>query len=115
MLVSIYRVEAPRGGCGPYNNEHGLILESMFEVHRAGGHPSPLQDWILQGIRPDEHCGFATLEQLDEWFDGFHDVLHELGFIVAKYEIPVYKVRYGATQAVFRRGDLFPVESLPIR
>jgi hypothetical protein len=51
---------------------------------------------------------------LHEWFEGFESVLHELGFIVAKYVIPVFLVRYGATQAVFRRGDYFPVEETAI-
>lgn len=115
MLVSIYRVEAPRGGYGPYNKEHGELLEPMFEKHRSGSHPSPRQDWILRGIQATEHCGFATREQLHEWFEGFEDLLHEAGFVLAKYVVPVFLVRYGATQAVFRRGDYFPVEETALR
>lgn len=116
MLVSVYRVETPRGGCGPYNNEHKGLLEPMFEVHRAGEHPSPVQDDLLGGyISPSEHCGFATLEQLDEWFSGFHGLLAELGFVRVKYVVPVHLVRYGKTQLVFQRGDFFPEATMPMQ
>ena len=87
----------------------------MFVQHRSGSHPGPCQDELLGHIDPDEHCGFATLEQLQEWFEGYESELGDLGFIVARYSVPVHIVRYGRTQAVFRRGDHFPVESTPLQ
>lgn len=114
MKVSVFRVETPRGGCGPYTREFEAELSEMFEAHRVGGHPGPQGDELLKGILPKEHCGFATLEQLHKWFDGFHEALHQAGFVIAKYVVPVHLVRYGKTQLVFRRGDMFPVESEPV-
>lgn len=110
----MYRVEERRGGAGPYNKRNEQTLGEMFAKHSSGTHLSPQQDELLQGIDADEHCGFATLEQLDEWFEGFHDLLDKLGFVIGHYVVPVNLVRYGKTQAVFVRGDLFPVERLAI-
>lgn len=88
----------------------------MFDDHgnEDGKHPGPRGDELLGYIDPDEHCGFATREQLDKWFDGYHGALGKAGFIIAKYSVPVQLVRYGKTQLVFRRGDLFPIESEPV-
>lgn len=115
MKVSIYRVEQPRGGYGPYSPEFQGALGNMFAEHRSGNHHGPAQDELLGHIDPDEHCGFATREQLQEWFAGYESELSDLGFIVARYSVPVHIVRYGRTQAVFRRGDHFPVETLALQ
>lgn len=112
MKVSIYRVEERRGGAGPYNATNRQYLADMFAEHGSGTHLSPVQDELLLGINADEHCGFATLEQLDEWFEGYHAVLDRLGFVIAHYVVPLNLVRYGKTQALFVRGDLFPIEQL---
>jgi hypothetical protein len=114
VKVSIYRVEERRGGAGPYNKRNAEALGEMFAEHGSGTHLSPQQDDLLLGIKADEHCGFATLEQLDTWFDGFHDALSGLGFVVAHYIVPLNLVRYGKTQALFVRGDLFPTEHLSL-
>lgn len=114
MKVSIYRVEERRGGAGPYNKSNAVTLGAMFAEHGSGTHLSPQQDELLLGIGADEHCGFATLEQLDEWFAGYHDALSELGFVVAHYVMPLNVVRYGKTQALFVRGDTFPIEYLAL-
>jgi hypothetical protein len=114
VKVSIYRVEERRGGAGPYNRSNENTLGDMFAEHGSGTHLSPQQDELLCGINPDEHCGFATLEQLHEWFDGFHAVLDKLGFVIAHYVVPLNLVRYGKTQALFVRGDSFPEEVMPI-
>jgi hypothetical protein len=114
VKVSIYRVEERRGGAGPYNNSNTAALGEMFAEHGSGSHLSPQKDELLNGIHADEHCGFATIEQLDEWFDGWHAVLDKLGFVIAHYVMPVNLVRYGKTQAVFTRGDRFPLEVMPL-
>lgn len=111
MLVSIYRVETPRGGCGPYTREYEDVLGGMFEEHRGGGHPGPSQDYPLGRIDPEEHCGFATREQLEAWFAGWLGLLDATGFVGVRYAVPVHTVRYGKVQAVFRRGDHWPVET----
>lgn len=86
----------------------------MFEDHRQGDHPGPQDDPQLGGIQPEEHCGFATLDQLDAWFDGYHESLAELGFEIAKYLVPMERVRFGKQQLVFTRGDLWPVERITL-
>ncbi|UDL16698.1 hypothetical protein SEA_ATUIN_5 [Arthrobacter phage Atuin] len=115
MKVSIYRVEERRGGAGPYNRRNTAALGDMFAEHGScGEHVPPQKDELLLGINADEHCGFATLEQLDAWFDGFHQRLADLGFMIAHYVVPLNLVRYGKTQALFVRGDSFPVEHLQL-
>ena len=112
MKVSVLRVEQ-RGGHGPYSAEYEEALYAMFEDHRSGEHPGPQDDPQLgKEILPGEHCGFATLDALDEWFEGYHDSLEELGFMIAKYSVPKELVRYGRQQLVFHRGDLWPTETM---
>lgn len=113
MKVSVLRVEL-RGGYGPYGCEFQEKLEAMFDDHRQGDHPGPQLDPQLGGIQPEEHCGFATLEALDAWFDGYHEALEELGFMIARYSVPLALVRYGQQQVVFHRGDLFPEEYMTL-
>lgn len=108
------RVEQPRGGYGPYSPEYAEQLEAMFEDHGNGDHSGPGDDPQLGFIQPEEHCGFATLDALDEWFDGYHEALAELGFVIAKYLVPMERVRYGRQQVVFTRGDLWPVEQMTL-
>jgi len=86
----------------------------MFEDHASGDNPGPQGDPQLGGIQPGEHCGFATLEALDDWFDGYHEALEALGFMIARYSVPLQLVRYGKQQVVFHRGDLFPVEYMTL-
>lgn len=111
MLVSVYRVETPRGGCGPYTREYAGVLGAMFAQHRSGSHEGPLQDDMLGWIDPEEYCGFATKDGLETWFDGWLPLLHSNGFVGARYAVPLHTVRYGKAQVVFRRGDYWPVES----
>lgn len=87
----------------------------MFLAHDDSDHLDPREDPLLKGIRQNEYCGFATLDALEEWFFGYFEALHKLGFIIAVYSVPVGSVRYGTQQAVFRRGDRFPVKSMPMR
>jgi hypothetical protein len=89
-------------------------LEAMFDDHGNGDHPGPADDPQLGYISENEHCGFATLDALDEWFDGYHEALAELGFVIAKYSVPLNTVRYGRQQLVFNRGDHWPVEHMTL-
>lgn len=114
MLVSIYRVETPRGGCGPYTREYEHALGDMFAEHRSGSHEGPLQDALLGRIDPAEHCGFATRDHLEVWFDGWLPLLATNGFVGTRYAVPIHTVRFGKAQALFRRGDRWPVETFPL-
>jgi hypothetical protein len=112
MKVFIYRVEMPRGGCGPYVGAN-TVLKEMHAAH-AGNRPAPEDDAGLGSIRADEFCGFATMDALDRWFAGYHKLLAECGYVIAVYSMPITHVRYGKRQALFRRGDNFPVETMPL-
>lgn len=86
----------------------------MFIEHGNGSHPGPQDDPQLGFIGEEEHCGFATLDALDEWFDGYHAALEALGFAISKYLVPIQQVRFGKQQLVFARGDLIPEERMTL-
>jgi hypothetical protein len=113
IKVSIFRVETPDGG-GPYGAGNPYY-DHMNAVHGDADHPSPEDDALLDGIYPDEYCGFATLTDLEEWFSGYEDVLADAGFEISVYTVPLSSVRYGLKQAVFLRSDNYPVRSFPMR
>lgn len=87
----------------------------MFTAHDDADHLDPRVDPLLKGITAEEYCGFATLDAVEDWFRGWFEPLQELGFIIAVYVVPLDRVRYGTQQALFRRGDFFPVKTMPMR
>ena len=113
MKVSVFRVEKPNGGAGPYADESPLLAH-MNAAHGDADHPDPMDDPMLDGIYPDEHCGFATVCDLDAWFDGYADSLAACGYIIAVYTVPLHAVRYGTKQCVFLRADAMPKRTFPI-
>lgn len=116
MKVSVFRVEQPNGGAGPYAaTADSKVLQHMNAVHSGDDHPDPADDPMLDGIYPDEYCGFATLCDLETWFAGYEDTLADAGYIIAVYTMPLQSVRYGAGQVVFLRADAVPVRCLPMR
>lgn len=115
MKVSVFRVEKPNGD-GPYADDADRSLyEHMNAVHGDAAHPDPEDDPMLEGINPDEHCGFATLCDLEEWFAGYEDILDGCGYGISIYSMPLALVRYGHNQALFVRGDAVPVRTMPMR
>lgn len=114
MKVSVFRVEKPNGD-GPYADDNRTLCEQMNAVHGDADHPDPEDDPMLSGINPDEHCGFALLCQLEEWFSGYEDILTECGYGISVYTMPLQSVRYGHNQAVFVRGDAVPVRTMTMR
>jgi hypothetical protein len=115
MKVSMFRVESANGK-GPYaGNTDNKELAHMFAVHGDTEHPDPFDDPMLDGIYPDEVCGFPTLCALEEWFAGYDDPLAEAGYKIALYSVELQSVRYGNKQAVFLRGDKTPVRVMPMR
>ncbi len=113
MKVSVFRVE-DAVGAGPYVSTSPVIA-TMNAMHGDADHPSPAEDPMLGFVYETENCCFATLDQLEEWFAGYEDDLAEAGYEIAVYTVPLDHVRYGKQQAVFRRGDTYPVRSLPMR
>jgi len=86
----------------------------MYKEHDQGDHPSPDDDPMLGGMYDEEHCGFATIDALDTWFDGYQETLQDCGYIIAVYTVPLRAVRYGQKQLVFRRGDYVPSRTMPV-
>lgn len=76
-------------------------------------YPNPYYDTGLYGINEGEYCAFGSREELDKWFYGFKKHLKEAGFRIAEYLVPEHKIRRGAKQVVFNRGELKPVRISP--
>lgn len=113
MKVSVFRVEDAVGE-GPYASTSPLIA-AMNAMHGDTAHPSPADDPLLTMPYPTENCCFATLCQLEEWFAGYEDDLADAGYEISVYTVPLDHVRYGKSQALFRRGDSYPVRTIPMR
>lgn len=110
----MFRVEK-QDGTGPYGNDaDGEYLQQMNAQHGDADHPDPFDDELLDGIYPDERCGFPTLCALEDWFDGYMDSLAECGYRIAVYTVPFHDVRYGLKQAVFLKRDAAPVRTFSI-
>lgn len=110
----MFRVESA-DGAGPYvQNEDSPELAHMFAVHGDADHLDPFDDPRLDGIYPDEVCGFPTLCALEEWFSGYEDVLADAGYQIAVYTVPFISVRYGTKQGVFVRKDAVAVRTMPL-
>lgn len=111
----MFRVE-DAVGAGPYvDNEDNPALAHMFAVHGDADHLDPFDDDMLDGIYPDEVCGFPTLCALEAWFEGYDDVLAAAGYKIAVYTTELQTVRYGRKQAVFVKGKAHPVRIMPMR
>lgn len=110
MKVLVHRVET-WSGAGPYQ-DHYTELHKMHQEH-TGTRPVPQRDGIHK-IRGSEHCGFPDRESLDWWFTGYKRALEREDFNIALYLVACELIRYGKHQVVFERGDLLPVERLPI-
>lgn|SRR5690349_16863651 len=88
----VYRV-ATRKGHGPYISEHlnshqNYYLEDMRWDHADSLHPNPFTESPPLGIQPWQICAFASQDDLLSWFDGYEELLDELGFLVWEIEIP---------------------------
>lgn len=107
----MFRVEK-QDGTGPYGNDaDSMNLKQMNAQHGDADHLDPFDDPMLDGIYPDENCGFPTLCALEEWFNGYMDALAECGYRIAVYTVPLASVRYGHKQAVFLKEGAQPVRT----
>lgn len=114
MKVSVFRIEKPNGD-GPYADDaDSKIIEHMNAVHGDDEHPDPSEDPLLDGINPDESCGFATLCDLEEWFAGYGDALDAAGYSIVCYSTRREFVRWGKNQCVFLKDHAVPSRTMPI-
>lgn len=110
--IKIYRVEHARGGRGPYLGDLAVAGAMQLE-HQKLGHPTPLKDGI-ETMTVDDYCGFVAREHVDKWFYGFKAKLAHAGFHIAIYEVPMNLIKFGRKQVAFERGDLLPIETMPL-
>lgn len=105
-MITVYRVETP-DGYGPFIKSRVFSydeyndIEKILTRYRAYVHPAPQDDGI--SISYEECCGFASEEQLFNWFPPM--CLRQLalfGFKVNKYLVD--RVKIGTHQAVFNKS-----------
>jgi hypothetical protein len=113
MKVSVFRIEKPNGD-GPYADADNAVLKHMNAVHGDADHPDPSDDVLLEGINPDESCGFATMCDLEAWFSGYEDVLESAGYNISVYTVRREYVRYGKSQCLFLRDHAVLSRTFPV-
>ena len=114
MKVSVFRVEKLNGD-GPYADDaDSNVISHMNAVHGDADHPDPSEDPMLDGINPDESCGFATLCDLEDWFSGYEDVLDHAGYGITVYSTRREFVRYGKNQCLFLKEHAVPKRTMPL-
>lgn len=120
--MKVYRVRHKRIKCdgvlaGPYRYVTPLHAELKHAHDGCESHPTPKNDGIV--IEADQYCGFESIDDLLEWFDGWIERLAEAGFEIAEYDIPSCHVKKGDYQVVFKMPSRckrrIPMESLCTR
>jgi hypothetical protein len=105
---------------GPYrvrymeNRELVDFSDEMSDSHSNNDHPSPTTDENLWYIDDEEVCGFTDMFDLNNWFDGWFERLHEFGYKLFVYETPRSSVRQGVKQAVAVYDDSDLVGEFPL-
>ncbi len=108
-VITLYRVEDPDTGHGPYNARGWDGYGAMRNAHQGRRHPAPWMDHELGSIRMVEVCACDSPATLKAWFAGFWGDLAAAGFEVRAYTLPAECVRIGKYgQAVFDRDDAPP-------
>lgn len=121
----VYRVEhesitnpmsgMPYGPCRVGDIRRHMTLEQELAydraLHKLRDHlwdntdtlPTPIGDYRLGYIDPDEVCGTLSLKDVHTWFADSLPLLEEAGFRVHRYEVPDKYAKCGMSgQVVFR-------------
>lgn len=106
--MEIFRYECPVTGCGPYQIGNP-DLENMGHFHDASKeHPKPEDDFRMWHFWHSSNIffGFKSLEDLNNWFNGFHEIILKHGFRIAVYEVNSGNVIFSKSgkQLVFRKN-----------
>lgn len=126
MLV--YRIEHSVSRIGPYhcalphdypNRNMAVAVSNLTDALQAAHstlaavttHPTMYAD-VLVRTDEDLYCGFTSIAQLLEWFDGFMADLHSAGYIVCVYESE--HVFHGSRQVAFDRARSSLVRTIKI-
>jgi hypothetical protein len=85
---------------GPYSSDNNSCFEMIVAHNDSENHPHPQIDGLNLFIM--WYCGSISYEGLNEWFEGWHEKLHELGFVLYTYEVDDYDVQVGNYQSIAR-------------
>lgn len=115
--MKVYRIE-DKNGWGPYSScymmdwEHPreVVLCRLQEAHsRDPLRPSPYtngEPWEdYYSSSKDMVFGFASLQELYNWFNGFVEDLINVGFYIKTFEVPNNQVKLGRLQLAFKRPE----------
>lgn len=128
--VTVLRIELDNGE-GPYQHEvesaYGWnVWEGTWWPPDYRHHPTPANDGIegygryslSEYDKPqwweEWQCGFATREQLHDWFAGIEESLDAHGFHLSIYEVPEEDVKLGDRQVIFHKRGRQPVRTLSV-
>jgi hypothetical protein len=99
--MRVYRIENDNG-LGPYNGRGSLPYSVLGgSCHRQ---PAPIDDgfdWCWR--KPDYHFGFATLDQLFDWFGDILEHLDRYGFSLTVWEVDESHINHGRRQLAFSK------------
>jgi hypothetical protein len=114
-LQTVYRVQHPETGEGPYGDYDHPEIGRLMYAHQNEAHPGP-RNWA-SGMRewtPGMIFGFADREDLDEWFKGWKMRLYRAGYVITRWEVEMDAIVFGHSQLAFwqEKGKL--VETLPM-
>lgn len=121
-VMYIYRIEHPQTGDGPYGeslNDLKLADTSLCKMgweHCDYNHPGMWEEFNKYGVDSprDYYCGFDTIENLKDWFDGWLECLHTNGFEVRIYSISKMDCMIGKYQSIFIKRVATHVDSMSI-
>lgn len=107
--VTVWRVE-DRMGRGPYRPDwetaskaKSQLVDEICEAHIDHRfHPLPYEDGIT-GLTESMVCGFATLDDLNAWFVGWHRKLNRASYWIVEYTVPPRDVKRGRLQVAFNK------------
>lgn len=83
--MRIYRIE-DSAGLGPYFGPYWINIEGTYNSDR---HPVPYSDvpgWELLKNHKSYRCGFNSIQQMIEWFDGGFGSIDDNGLGISIYE-----------------------------
>ena len=108
-MQRVYRLETLEG-VGVYTARHSnqMIQRILYEYAAAPRHPGPMEDSLLEDAFYSANqqrfsFGFASLEQLKEWFFDCNDreLLSLHGIVCNEYEIEGWGFVAGRKQCMF--------------
>lgn len=109
--MKVFRVQRKSDGRGPYWQQEDNHLAAK---HSDAAHPTPQEEDL--GITSDDFCGFASMRQLNKWFDKEDlDELHDKGYHLIQFEVPRYCMQVARNQAIFERAEARQIKTYSLK